>query len=309
MAYDGSGVFNRLYNWQADAAAGINILADRMDAEMDGFATGLSICLTRDGQAAMEAPLNMGNFKLINLADPSADQDAVTKKFLETNFAAYLQVGPTPPTTPKMGSLWYRDVSPVGLFMYYADPDSSQWIQLAGSGLPPNFATQAEAREGTVTDKVMSPALVKALSGILVLNLVGPNPEFTDIPPEATTFDLTINGDTDAGSQGCRVRPNAINTGYTSSSINTNAITTPIVDNTAFGWITTVTAAFPALIQARLTRIGGSVFCNGNQRQTTGHFIMQQGVLAMLGIPMTSLRITAAGGNWLSGTARLAWRI
>ena len=307
MAYDGNGVFNRLYNWQADAAAGINILADRMDAEMDGFAAGLSICLTRDGQAAMEAPLDMGGFKLVNLADPTAEQDAVTKKFLETNFAAYLQVGPTPPTTPKMGSLWYRDVAPVGLFMYYTDPDSSQWIQLAGSGLPPNFATQDEARTGTVTDKVMSPALVRALSGILVLNLVGSNPEFTGIPPEATTFDLTIKGNTDASSQGCRVRPNAISTGFESTSIVLPG-STQTLDNTAFGYITTTVTAFLGNIQSRLTKIGSSVFCQGTQRNPGGNLIIQHGSLPMPD-PMTSLRITAAGGNWLSGTASLAWRI
>lgn len=190
MAYDGNGVFNRLYNWQADAAAGINILALRMDNEMDGFATGLSTCLTRDGQAAMEAPLDMGGFKMINLANPTNPQDAVTKNFLDSNFAAYLQVGPTAPATPKMGSLWYKDTVPVGLYMWYVDVDSSQWIMLAGQGIPlpiatqaeavagtrndvlmtplrvdevltATYATQAEAKTGTATDKIMSPALVR----------------------------------------------------------------------------------------------------------------------------------------------------
>ncbi len=50
MAFNGSGVFNRLYNWVADAAALIDILPTRMDAEMDGFATGLTNCITKDGQ-------------------------------------------------------------------------------------------------------------------------------------------------------------------------------------------------------------------------------------------------------------------
>jgi len=83
MAYDGSGVFKRLYSWVADATAGLDILADRMDIEMDGFATGLSNCLTRDGQAGMVAAIDMNGHKIIDLADPTNDQDAVTKKFAE----------------------------------------------------------------------------------------------------------------------------------------------------------------------------------------------------------------------------------
>jgi hypothetical protein len=87
MGFDGNGTFNRLYNWVADAAAGINILADRMDAEMDGFATGLSTCLTRDGQGSMEARLDMGGFNIANMADPTQPQHAVTRAFIDGKFA------------------------------------------------------------------------------------------------------------------------------------------------------------------------------------------------------------------------------
>jgi len=48
MAFSG-GTFSRLYSWASDQAAGIKIRADRMDNEMDGFATGLSTCLLKDG--------------------------------------------------------------------------------------------------------------------------------------------------------------------------------------------------------------------------------------------------------------------
>lgn len=50
MAFDGSGNFVRLYSWQNDATNGIDITASRVDAEDSGFATGLSLCVTRDGQ-------------------------------------------------------------------------------------------------------------------------------------------------------------------------------------------------------------------------------------------------------------------
>ena len=57
MPFNGSGTFTRLYNWTDDAANGIKIRADRMDAEMDGFATGLTDCVTRDGQSAATAEM------------------------------------------------------------------------------------------------------------------------------------------------------------------------------------------------------------------------------------------------------------
>lgn len=62
MAYNGSGTFNRIYNWQNDAANGINIRADRMDTEMTGMATGLSTAITKDGQTTTTAqiPLTLG---------------------------------------------------------------------------------------------------------------------------------------------------------------------------------------------------------------------------------------------------------
>lgn len=57
MAFNGSGVFSRLYNWVSDAANSIKITASRMDAEMDGFATGLSGCVTKDGQTTTTASI------------------------------------------------------------------------------------------------------------------------------------------------------------------------------------------------------------------------------------------------------------
>jgi hypothetical protein len=63
MAYNGSGVWNRLYNWTNDAANGIKIRADRMDAEFNDMCNnGLSAVLTRDGQGKPSAALPMNGF-------------------------------------------------------------------------------------------------------------------------------------------------------------------------------------------------------------------------------------------------------
>lgn len=78
MAFNGAGVFNRLYSWVQDAINGIKIRADRMDAEDNGFATGLTDCVTRDGQSPWLANLPAGGFKITNLAAGSAAGDSLS---------------------------------------------------------------------------------------------------------------------------------------------------------------------------------------------------------------------------------------
>lgn len=80
MAYDGSGTFNRLYSWAADKANSIKILASRMDDEMDGFATGLSNAITKDGQTTVTADIPLNSHKLTGMADAASDADALNRR-------------------------------------------------------------------------------------------------------------------------------------------------------------------------------------------------------------------------------------
>lgn len=68
MAFNGAGLFVRLYNWVNDAANSINITASRMDAETDGIAAGLSNCITRDGQGKPSAAIDWNGQNLSNVA-------------------------------------------------------------------------------------------------------------------------------------------------------------------------------------------------------------------------------------------------
>lgn len=72
MAFNGAGVFQRLYNWVVDKNANVKIRADRMDAEFDGIATGLSTCITKDGQTTITANLPMSGFKHTGVGNASA---------------------------------------------------------------------------------------------------------------------------------------------------------------------------------------------------------------------------------------------
>jgi hypothetical protein len=88
VPFNGSGTFSRLYSWVTDAANSINISASRTDAEMNGFAAGLSNCVTRDGQSPPSADLPMGGKKLTNLGAATVGTDALSQA---AGDARYLQ--------------------------------------------------------------------------------------------------------------------------------------------------------------------------------------------------------------------------
>jgi hypothetical protein len=78
MAFNGSGVFLRLYNWVNDAAASVKIRADRMDAEFNGMATGLSTCITKDGQTTVTANLPMAGYVHTGVGNATATTNYAT---------------------------------------------------------------------------------------------------------------------------------------------------------------------------------------------------------------------------------------
>lgn len=95
MAFNGSGVFNRLYSWVNDAAANIKIRADRMDNEMNGFATGLSTCITKDGQTTITANLPMAGFKHTGVGDATDRAHYSSFGQLQDGKAAWVAAGGT----------------------------------------------------------------------------------------------------------------------------------------------------------------------------------------------------------------------
>jgi microcystin-dependent protein len=77
--WNGSGTFNRLYSWLADAAAGIDITASRMDDDTNAItAQGFANCLTRDGQGSATALLPMNGYRHTGAAAGVALTDYAT---------------------------------------------------------------------------------------------------------------------------------------------------------------------------------------------------------------------------------------
>ena len=86
MPFNGSGVFQRVRNWVADAAAGTKIRADYHDSEDDGFAQGLSNCITKDGQTIVTQNIPFNSKRATGLQDPVNPQDASTKAYADAKF-------------------------------------------------------------------------------------------------------------------------------------------------------------------------------------------------------------------------------
>lgn len=90
MAFNGTGTFLRIYNWATDKINSIPITASRVDAEMDGMATGLSNCITKDGQTTISANIPLNSFKLTGLGVGTARTDAITVGQVQDNQFFYL---------------------------------------------------------------------------------------------------------------------------------------------------------------------------------------------------------------------------
>ena len=90
MAFNGSGTFNRIYNWVTDKANGFKITASRMDGEFDGIATGLSQCITKDGQTTITANIPLNNNKLTGVGNGTARTDVINVGQVQDNQFQYL---------------------------------------------------------------------------------------------------------------------------------------------------------------------------------------------------------------------------
>ena len=108
MSWDGNGVValtngrftgENIFGRIADAADE-NVRADRFDALVADLKETLELCLTRDGQNALLGALDMGGNRVRNLAQASAQSDAVrlsqlTEGLARGNYVQASQVGGT----------------------------------------------------------------------------------------------------------------------------------------------------------------------------------------------------------------------
>ena len=112
MPFNGSGTFTRIYNWVTDKNQNINITASRMDGEDDNFASGLSNCITKDGQTVLTQNIPFNSKKITGLANGVNIDDAINLGQLQNN--QFLYLGTTG------GSADFYTLSPNPLITSYA---------------------------------------------------------------------------------------------------------------------------------------------------------------------------------------------
>jgi hypothetical protein len=224
-------------------------------------------------------------------------------------------IGDNPPSSPDEGQLWFKTLDPVGLYIWYNDGDSSQWVQAGGGGLPP-FASTAEAQGGTVTDKVVSPALVAARSGTQTLPLTGlTTVTFSAVPPEATEleigfFDMGVPANAGlafdfSGAPATRFFSTR------GTLINATALGVAGEDNTANFRLDTSTTAVNLIGKLSMVRNAGpgSVWMlDGNIRRSVTNMSVVGGCGYLNG-ELSALPRLTVNSAWTSGNAVCRWRI
>lgn len=183
MAFNGAGVFDRLYNWVEDKANGIFARADRMDAEMDGIAAGLSNAICRDGQSVITSNLSLNGHKLTNLLVGSAAADSVRYDQLyqtATAFTpAYTASSGTPPTYTAANQGYYLKVGRLTFWTIWSQNTSGGtpgsgggFMEVAlpfapgGVGIPSGSVAQLTFVHGVAKNSSVS----RPISGIQVPN-------------------------------------------------------------------------------------------------------------------------------------------
>jgi hypothetical protein len=144
MAFNGTGTFTRLYNWVNDKANGFKITASRMDGEFDGIATGLSTCITKDGQTTITANIPFANYKITGLGTGNARSDSLNIGQLQDNQFLYLgttsgsadayTLAPTPTITS------YATTQQFTVKIHATNTTTTPYLQISGIANPSTTA-------------------------------------------------------------------------------------------------------------------------------------------------------------------------
>jgi hypothetical protein len=140
--YDGTSwipVDNKLPNGQLYVGDATNkaVATSKSAISLSGFG---------DAQANVSMGTGSNNYKIINVADPTGDQDAATKKYVDGKVGSII-TGTTPPTNPAVGATYYNTTDKT--FYVY---DGTSWIPVD------NKLANGQLYVGDATNKAVSTA-------------------------------------------------------------------------------------------------------------------------------------------------------
>lgn len=86
MPFNGSGTFTKAVDWATEAGSP-PVAVSNLDTSEGDIATGLSNCITKDGQTTITADIPFNNKKITGLADASAATDALNRQTADARYA------------------------------------------------------------------------------------------------------------------------------------------------------------------------------------------------------------------------------
>lgn len=195
MAFNGSGTFNRLYNWVTDRDNNVKILASKMDQEMDGFATGLSNCITRNGESTIISNLSLNNYKLTGLANGSSRTDSINIGQVQDGAYTYLGLtgGAADAYTlaPSATITSYTVTQRFTVKIHATNTTTTPYLQISAIANP---ATNAVIKKLSATKaEIAVEASDLLVNGIYEFQRNSANDAWIVLNPEKTFYDL-ING-------------------------------------------------------------------------------------------------------------------
>jgi hypothetical protein len=144
LGWDNAGNYNRQHNFSADASAGIKILAQRMDAEFDDFASAMTLAVTRNGQNAPTANLPMGGFRHVGVGAPLSATNYIRAKDFIENVPIYMVDAEASADRISVSASFYTTASAGA-----APRDGSQILVKAGSDKSSAVAIRLNTGDGS----------------------------------------------------------------------------------------------------------------------------------------------------------------
>lgn len=258
MAFNGSGTFVRVHNWVDDDENGIDIEPDRHDEEDDGFATGLSNCITKNGETTITANLPMGGFRHTGVGIASArNHYGVVSQIQDQSYTYCGAAG---------GTANAITLSPSPVITTYAAGQAFEF-------LPP--ATNTSGTVTIATSALAVRAIKKSIGGALVI--LAPGDLILNVPARVL----------DDGTQYVLQNPATYSHGAdiaSASTVNLDTATGDLVDVTGTTTITAITLSEGREATVRFTGIltlthGASLVLPGAANITTaaGDFAIFRG--------------------------------
>jgi hypothetical protein len=158
MAFNGSGVFARIYNWATESASP-PIAISKLDTQEEDIAAGLSNCITKDGQTTITAAIPFNDKRITGLGNATADADALNRVTADTRYG-FVAAGSFTGTLTGFGSnptdtVFYRIIgNVVTLYLAQTFSGTSNATTMTMTGLP--AAVQPSIVRGVVCNDIIN---------------------------------------------------------------------------------------------------------------------------------------------------------